>query len=193
MRFQRVEFVTSAADLAGCPPPIRPEIAFAGKSNVGKSTLINALVGRRNLAKVSQTPGKTRLLNFFDIDGRCYFVDLPGYGYAKVAKREIQGWVPLIETYLRRRNSLRCVVLLVDLRRGLGEQDRQLLAWLDEARRESLVVFTKVDKLKGNALRNQVRQVCRDAELDPQAVVLTSGVTKDGVADLWKRLAPLVG
>ncbi|MDP8222513.1 MAG: ribosome biogenesis GTP-binding protein YihA/YsxC [Candidatus Lernaella stagnicola] len=188
MRIHEATFLTSAVDPGGYPPADRPEIAFAGRSNVGKSTLINALCGRKALAKVSQTPGKTRLINFFDIDERFYLVDLPGFGYAKVSKIERRKWAPMMGRYLESRDTICAVVLLVDLRRGLGDLDLQLLDYLDGLGRQVVLTFTKADKLKGNARRNQVQKVCREAGLTPDVAVITSGSRREGLEALWQRL-----
>ena len=189
MNIRSAVFVTGAVNAKGYPPADRPEIAFAGRSNVGKSTLINALLGMKKLAKVSQTPGKTRQINFFDInDGAFYLVDLPGYGFAKVAKQEKQGWSPMMGRYLGSRETLRCVVILVDLRRGPADVDFDLADFLAEARRPIVLVFTKADKLKGNARRNQVRQICESIGLDPARALITSGTKHEGIEAVWRRL-----
>jgi GTP-binding protein len=192
MQIHRAEFVTSAVAPSGYPPPDRPEIAFAGRSNVGKSTLINALCGRKGLAKVSQTPGKTRLINFFDIEDRFYLVDLPGYGYAKVAKTEQASWAPMLEEYLASRETLAGVVLLIDFRRGLLDIDRQLVDFLTAYGRPLVLVFTKADKLKGNARRNQMKKVCSAAGVHPDRAVITSGAKYEGMDRLWERVMALL-
>lgn len=189
MNIRSAEFVTGAVSAKGYPPADRPEIAFAGRSNVGKSTLINALLGKRNLAKVSQTPGKTRQINFFNInEGAFYLVDLPGYGFAKVGKEERRTWSPMMGRYLANRETLRCVVILVDLRRGPGEADFRLADFLAEAKRPILLVFTKADKLKGNIKRNQVRDICEAIGLDPAQALITSGTKHEGLDAVWRRL-----
>ena len=148
MRFRQAELLTSAASRAGWPKPSLPEVAFAGRSNVGKSSLINALVGRKNLARTSSTPGKTQLLNFFGIDGRFILVDLPGYGYAKVPLAVRGKWQPMIEEYLGARETLRGAVVLIDARRGAGDMDLQLLGWLGAVDVPACIALTKADKLK---------------------------------------------
>ncbi len=188
MQVHNAAFVTSAVKPNGYPPPTMPEIAFAGRSNVGKSTLINALVGVRKLAKVGQKPGKTRLINFFNIDDRFMLVDLPGYGWAKVSKSEQEAWGRMIETYLGKRDNLACVVILVDLRRGVLEMDRQLIDYLDAVHKPYLLVFTKADKLKGNVRRDQIRAVSREIDLPIEQMLVTSAEKKHGLAAVWEAL-----
>jgi len=188
MQVHHATFVTSAVKPSGYPPPTMPEIAFAGRSNVGKSTLINALVGLRKLAKVGQIPGKTRLINFFNVDDRFMLVDLPGYGWAKVSKAEQEAWGRMIETYLGKRDNLACVVILIDLRRGVLEMDWQLIDNLNAVHKPYLLVFTKADKLKGNARREQIRAVSREIDLPGEQMLVTSAETKHGLAAVWEAL-----
>jgi GTP-binding protein len=140
-------FITGAADIGGLPPAGRPEIAFAGRSNVGKSSLINAVAGRKDIARVSNTPGRTQQINFFAVDTRLVIVDLPGYGYAAAPKDTVAGWTELIRWYLKGRVSLRCVLLLVDSRHGLKPNDEEIMTLLDRAAVPYQVVLTKLDKL----------------------------------------------
>jgi GTP-binding protein len=147
LRVTTADFVISAARTAQFPKGPTPEIAFAGRSNVGKSSLLNSLVGRKALAKTSSTPGKTQQINFFRINDRFHFVDLPGYGYAKVSKTEREAWVRLIESYLRDRDQLRLVVSLSDIRHEPTALDRDMFAWLDSVGRPFLIVLTKYDKV----------------------------------------------
>jgi len=144
------KFLTSVFDLKQLPPPDLPEIAFAGRSNVGKSSLMNALMKRRNLVKTSAKPGKTQSLNFFLLAGCIYLVDLPGYGYAKVSKKMQAAWQSLITAYLDSRKNLKCVVVIIDLRHGLKIVDLQLVEWLRAKSVPFLLVYTKADKLSGN-------------------------------------------
>jgi len=132
MKFVDVKFLLSVHNLSQLPPTTLPEIAFAGRSNVGKSSLMNTLVGRKNLVKISSRPGKTQGLNFFEVTGTVYLVDLPGYGYAKVAKGMQDHWQSLITSYLEARQTLCCVVVILDLRHGVKEHDAQLFGWLRE-------------------------------------------------------------
>jgi GTP-binding protein len=189
------EFMLSAAGQAGWPPPGPPEIAFAGRSNVGKSSLLNALVGRRGLADVSATPGKTRLLNFFHIEPvrgpELRFVDLPGYGFAKVSREQRGAFAPLIEPYVRSRPTLAAVVMLVDARRTPGEEEHQLLEWLAVVGRPAVVVMTKVDKLKHHE-RAPALEALRAALGVARAPVACSSRTRAGLDELWRRLLALV-
>lgn len=153
MKISRAEFITSAVEPGGWPPANSPEVAFSGRSNVGKSSLINFLTGRKKLVKTSGTPGKTQLINFFRINDRYIFTDLPGYGYAGVPLAVKRKWQPMIETYLRGRESLRGVVLLVDARRGAKEMDLMLLEWLAAVNLPACIVLTKIDKLKQSERR----------------------------------------
>jgi GTP-binding protein len=142
------KFALGVADLGGLPPADRSEVCFAGRSNVGKSSLINALTGRAKLARASAEPGRTRELNYFDVgDGRLYLVDLPGFGYAQVSKSQVAAWTRLIKSYLRGRPTLRRVFLLVDARRGLMPADTDIMALLDGAAVSYQLVLTKVDKV----------------------------------------------
>ena len=146
------EFITSAVKRNQYPVDVRPEVAFVGRSNVGKSSIINALTNRRKLAKVSQTPGKTRLINFFLINEELYLVDLPGYGYAKVSKSEKESWGKTIETYLLEREQLKKVVLLVDSRHKPTADDIMMHEWIKHFGYKVIVIATKSDKLSNNEI-----------------------------------------
>jgi GTP-binding protein len=154
--FAQCDFVLGVAALPQLPEYDRPEIAFAGRSNVGKSSLVNALTGRKTLAKTSHTPGRTQQLNFFNLgDGAMYMVDMPGYGYAKVSKSLVKEWTKLMRKYLRGRPSLRCVFVLVDSRHGLKESDIDLMTMLDETAVPYRIVLTKTDKVKNEILEKR--------------------------------------
>lgn len=150
IQYQNTEFLLSVHKLSQLPETELPEVAFAGRSNVGKSSLMNRLLGRKNLVKVSGKPGKTQALNFFEVDNLVYFVDLPGYGYAQVSKTMQAGWQRLISMYLETRSTLRCVVVIIDLRHSPKKQDVQLLQWLRNNDITFLPVYTKADKLSAN-------------------------------------------
>jgi GTP-binding protein len=185
------ELITSAASAADFPPPGPPEVAFLGRSNVGKSSLLNALAGRRALARTSSTPGKTRLLNWFRVvrGGReLWLVDLPGYGYAKVSKQERGQWKRWIEAYLEGRSTLRLAVLLQDLRRDPGEDETLLLRWLAERQVPALVALTKCDKLKPMRRAERVRALVQAGELPGRAVLATSAETGLGIPELWAEI-----
>jgi GTP-binding protein len=150
LSFADVRFLTSVFSLKQLPPPELPEIAFAGRSNVGKSSLINRLIKRKNLVMTSAKPGKTQSLNFFSVDGFLYLVDLPGYGYAKVPKKMKDSWQDLITGYLETRETLKCVIVIIDLRHSLKVSDRQLVDWLKSTGVPYLLVYTKMDKISAN-------------------------------------------
>jgi len=157
--FQNVAFVLGVAGLEQLPAANRSEIAFAGRSNVGKSSLVNSLTNRKTLAKTSNTPGRTQQLNFFDMNERMYLVDMPGYGYAKVSKSLVAEWTKLIKKYLRGRPNLRCVFVLVDARHGLKDSDIELMSMMDEAAVSYRIVLTKIDKVKSQEQEKRVTEI----------------------------------
>ncbi len=183
--------MVSASEPRGFPRPELPELAFSGRSNVGKSSLLNALVGIPGLARTSNTPGRTRLVNWFRVSppkgAPVAFVDLPGYGYAKVSKDERAAWRPLVEAYLDRREVLRAVLVLVDARRGGEEEERDLLDYLARAEIPAQVVLTKADKLPKAKRKPAAAAVRRDLGLarDP---LLASIQEPESLADLWRFL-----
>jgi GTP-binding protein len=187
-------FMWGAATLDQLPEAELPEIAFAGRSNVGKSSLVNALTGRKTLARTSNTPGRTQQLNFFDLGGHLVLVDLPGYGYAKVSKTQVEAWTRTLKAFLRGRVTLRRACLLVDSRHGIKDLDREMMDMLDEAAVVYQIVLTKVDKLKKGELESRTREV--EAEMAKRAaafpvLALTSSEKGIGVAELRAGLAEL--
>lgn len=187
-------FVLGAARADDLPPDALPEVAFAGRSNVGKSSLINALTGRKALARTSNTPGRTQQLNFFDLGGRLMLADLPGYGYAKAPKGEVDRWNRLIRLYLKGRAGLRRLCLLVDARHGFKPSDRRVMDLLDGSAVAYQIVLTKADKLAAGELERQCAAVAAEigkrAAANP-AIIATSATRGDGIAELRAALASL--
>ncbi|MGI6655505.1 MAG: ribosome biogenesis GTP-binding protein YihA/YsxC [Desulfobulbus sp.] len=192
MKFKKTRFLLSAHTLQQLPEPVRPEIAFAGRSNVGKSSLINRLVGRTGLVKTSAQPGKTRSLNYFAVDDSLYLVDLPGYGFARVSRELRMDWQGLVGGYVETRATLACVVVIIDLRHELKQLDRELVDWLRFLGRPFLPVYTKADKLsRAQQLKNAV---LLDAALTLTAAdrIIFSARTDQGLDTLRLRLAGYV-
>lgn len=183
------KFVASYFALEQIPNDPRPQIAFAGRSNVGKSSLLNKLVGQKKMAKVSSTPGKTRSLNFFSINDRFFLVDLPGYGYAKVSKSESKSWGKLIEGYLSTNKELIGLVLLLDCRRDITDKDLTLTEWLVERKLPVIIALTKCDKLTRGKLNEKIRKTEKEFGLE---VVPFSTVTGIGKNELLKSVLHLV-
>ena len=191
MSSDAAEFLTAAARPADFPREGAPEVAFLGRSNVGKSSLINRLVNRKALARTSTTPGKTRLLHWYRAtrDGvEVWLVDLPGYGFAKVSKQERAGWQALVESYLANRKTLRLAVLLQDLRRDISEDETLLLAWLAERGVPARVALTKCDKLKPMRRAERVRALTAELKLSPGSVFATSAETGLGIPELRRAV-----
>lgn len=193
--FQReCVFVAGAMKLEQLPPTGPIEVAFAGRSNVGKSSLLNALTGRKALARVSQTPGRTQQLNFFDLNGELVLVDMPGHGYAKVGRAKVAEWSELIEGYVRGRANLRRLLLLIDSRHGFKESDMALMDLLDRSALSYQVVMTKADTLKPEALaanhRKFLGQIARRPAAHPR-IIITSAETGMGLGELRDSLATL--
>ncbi len=188
MRVTLAEFVTSAARPSQVPPPSLPEVAFAGRSNVGKSSLINTLVMRKRLVKTSSTPGKTRMLNFFAVNGRYGFVDLPGYGYARAPKGQRAEWGSLVEGYLKKRPTLRSVVLIMDLRHEPFPTDRQMIEWLAHQKLPAILVATKADKLGRSRRMEQRKRMAKALEIEPDRIVLFSAKSRLGRPELWRAI-----
>ena len=182
-------FIAGAPSPSALPPEGLPEIAFVGRSNVGKSSLVNALTCRRTLARISNTPGRTRQINFFDLGGRLMLVDLPGYGYAEASKSAVKSWTSLVRHYLQTRAALRRVCLLIDSRHGIKEVDRPLMRMLDDAGVSYQIVLTKADKGDLASVPDKII-----AELAPHVAAhpeihLTSALDRRGIAELRETLA----
>jgi GTP-binding protein len=190
-RIRSAEWIAAAAEPAGFPSAREPEIALLGRSNVGKSSLLNRLVGRRGLARTSGTPGKTRLLHWYRVergDDVFALVDLPGYGFAKVSKAERKIWQRLVEAYLDGRRALRVAVLLQDLRRDWSEDEALLLAWLAERNVPALVALTKCDKEKPMRAALRERALRSAIGLPVERVIATSAVSGRGIDELWRAI-----
>lgn len=182
-----VEFVKGVVDEAGLPLPDRPEIAFAGRSNVGKSSLINALCGAKTLARTSNTPGRTREINYFSIGDEAFLVDMPGYGYAKVPKEMVDRWTRLIEVYLRGRLSLKRAFLLIDSRHGIKKNDLEIMKQLDGAAVLYQIVLTKTDKIKPPAVAkrlDETRELIKKHPACYPLVLATSSAKGEGLDEL---------
>jgi len=192
---QACEFMTASAQVDALPPADLPEIAFAGRSNVGKSSLVNALTGRKTLARTSTTPGRTQELIFFDLGGRLRLVDLPGYGFARAPRHAVEAWTQLIEDYLRGRPNLRRTVVLVDARIGMKDSDEAAMALLDQAGVTTQTVITKADKARATKLEHTVAAVSAALGAHPAAVptcITTSAKKGAGIPELRAALAALV-
>ena len=189
---QQCTFMVGVVRVGGLPPDALPEVAFAGRSNVGKSSLINALTNRRTLARISNTPGRTQQVNFFDLGGRLHLVDLPGYGYARASKDKVRRWNALIRDYLRGRASLRRVCLLIDARHGLKSGDREIMELLDSSAVVYQIVLTKTDKLHESELAACLAETGRTAVRHPAChpdIAATSAEKGRGIAELRAGLA----
>jgi GTP-binding protein len=185
MRIVKAQFIKSVWDPKDFPPDLVPEIAFAGRSNVGKSSLINTLLGRKGIAKTSSTPGKTQSINFFAINDRIRFVDLPGYGYARVPIQVRKGWRPMVEAYLNSRKILCLVVVIVDIRRIPSEGDIELFRWLGHHGRKGCLVATKMDKLSKSRAKRQLELIKGTLGKEP---IPFSSITKGGKKELWRAI-----
>ena len=192
MKIQTAEFLIGAASGAQFPSPVLPEVAFAGKSNVGKSSLINFLLNRKNLVKISGVPGKTRQLNFFLINGRFRLVDLPGYGFSRASHQEQANWVSLVESYLRDRPGLRGVVLILDVRHDPGPNDRMMKDWLEHFAVPYLAVANKTDKVSKGRLPERLAALAKTLGL-PEKPLPCAARSRQGRGELWLRLQEWLG
>jgi GTP-binding protein len=181
------QYIIGAAQREQFPPEELPEVAFLGRSNVGKSSLLNCLLGGRQLAYTSRKPGCTKLIHFYRVEGKLCFVDLPGYGYARVPKQTIAGWKELIEAYLLGRKRLALSILLVDVRRGWMEKDLELKRWLEFHNRRHLVVATKIDKLRNQSEEKRGLEAIRH-HLHGGEPVPFSAITGRGTREIWQAI-----
>ncbi len=192
MKIHSAEFVISAVGPKQFPQDQKPQVAFAGRSNVGKSSIINALLHRKNLVKTSVTPGKTQLINFFVINETLYFVDLPGYGYARVPQAVTDAWAPMIEGYLKDSFELAAVVVLLDSRRELDERDVRLIAWLRQYNIPVIYSLTKADKLNRQEADRALRSISTDLGI-ADSLILTSAKNGQGIKELWAAISKALG
>lgn len=189
MKIKNVELSIVCGITSTLPETDRVEIAFAGKSNVGKSSLINALMNRKALARTSATPGKTQTINFYNINDVMYLVDLPGYGYAKVSEREKEQWGKLIERYLHTSKQLKAVFLLIDIRHEPSANDRQMYEWVIAQGYHPIIIATKLDKLKRSQVQKHVKMIKEGLQLLPGTIVIPfSAETKQGREEIWELI-----
>lgn len=190
---RNVEFIGGKAEQAGWrPESTLPEIAFAGRSNVGKSSLLNSLVRRKSFARVSKTPGRTREINFFRINNQFLFVDLPGYGYARISKEKKAEWRPLIESYLGRTAQLRGLVLLLDIRRDPSDDDRSMLDFLAQLEIPTIVALTKSDKITRASVQTRVNDISRSLSVEAEQIIPFSVMSGNGRVELLEAIMQLV-
>lgn len=192
MIIKSADFVKSAVKPSHYPPAILPEIAFSGRSNVGKSSLINTLVNRKRLVKTSSTPGRTQLINFFNINNAFSFVDLPGFGYARVPESIKRTWGPMVEAYLTTRKTLKGVVLIMDIRRVPGAQELEFIEWLRYYRIPSILILTKADKLSKSKQMNQHIAITKILGVDRNDLILFSAKSRMGKDAIWAAIEQLI-
>ncbi|MCK5254442.1 MAG: YihA family ribosome biogenesis GTP-binding protein [Deltaproteobacteria bacterium] len=192
MKITSAEFIKSALKKSDCPKESLPEVAFAGRSNVGKSSLINIVLNRKNLARTSSSPGRTQMLNFFRINDQIYFVDLPGYGFAKVPVGVRAQWKPMVEDYLKNRKTLKLIILLLDIRRAPNSDDASFIRWLEKFSIPFLVVLTKSDKVSKNKCSAQRKVIKEFLLLKDEELVFFSTVTREGKQDILKRIVRIM-
>jgi len=194
MIIRSLELETVCGVTSKLPENTLPEIAFAGKSNVGKSSLINGLMNRKSFARISATPGKTQTINFYNINKELYLVDLPGYGYAKVSEKEKQKWGKMIERYLHSSKQLKAVFLLIDIRHDPSANDKQMYDWILSQGYHPIIIATKLDKLKRSQVPKHVKAVRQGLGLEPGAALIPfSAVTKQGRDEIWELAEELCG
>ncbi|MDY0362938.1 MAG: ribosome biogenesis GTP-binding protein YihA/YsxC [Desulforegulaceae bacterium] len=187
------EFLTSAGSRKEYPEAVMPEIAFAGRSNVGKSTLINCLVNRKKLVKTSNTPGRTQRINFFEVNNVLRFVDLPGYGYAKVSKKMRAEWEKMIEDYLLKRSNLCCLVWIMDIRRDVAEFEHNFALWLTQNNINHINVLTKADKFSKSKQIAQKKKIALKLNIDEDLLITASGIKGTGKEEVWEKILNFAG
>ncbi|BCS52327.1 ribosome biogenesis GTP-binding protein YihA/YsxC [Geobacter sp. SVR] len=192
MDVKQTEFIKSAVKPRDFPPATLPEVAFVGRSNVGKSSLINVLANRKALVRTSSTPGRTQLINFFNVNGLLTLVDLPGYGYAKAPPEVRKQWGPMIETYLAKRENLKAVVLILDIRRIPSDGDLQMLRWLENYNIPPILVLTKCDKLSKVERARQTGLIAAAIQRDKGMMLLFSALSRDGRDQVWQEIVRLL-
>lgn len=193
MQIKQVNLETVCGYTSKLPENTKPEIAFAGKSNVGKSSLINALMNRKSLAKTSRQPGKTQTINFYNINDVMYLVDLPGYGYAKVSESEKQKWGKMIENYLHQSKQLKAVFLLIDIRHAPSANDKMMYEWIDYQGYQPIIIATKSDKIKRSQLQKNVKIIREGLGLKKESIIIPfSAETKQGRDEIWKLMDGLL-
>ncbi len=192
MLIKSTQFITSAVKPSQYPVSDLPEIAFAGRSNVGKSSLINVLVNRKKLVRTSNTPGRTQLINFFNVNEQFTLVDLPGYGFAKVPLEVKKQWGPMMETYFAKRTNLRGVVLILDIRRTPVAEDLQMLQWLRTYGIPCILTVTKCDKVSKNERARQTAIISKTIGVAREELSLFSALSKEGTEELWGRIERLL-
>lgn len=193
MIIKSVELETVCGITGGLPENTMPEVAFAGKSNVGKSSLINGLINRKSMARTSSQPGKTQTINFYNVNRELYFVDLPGYGYAKVAKSVQEKWGDMIENYLNTSKQLKVVFLLIDIRHEPSANDKMMYDWIAANGYDPIIIATKLDKIKRSALQKNISVIRKSlAVKDDANIIPYSAVTRQGRDEVWKVISALV-
>lgn len=194
MNVNNVSLETVCGITSTLPKNMLPEVAFAGKSNVGKSSLLNGLVNRKSLARTSSQPGKTQTINFYNVEDKLYFVDLPGYGYAKVSASVKEKWGKMIEKYLRVSKQLKCVFLLVDIRHEPGANDCEMYKWILSKGYKPVVIATKLDKISKGQVQRQVAVIRKTLECDKETVIIPfSAETKQGKDEIWNVIEEVAG
>ncbi len=189
MNIKWSKHITSAVNPEGYPESELPEVAMVGRSNVGKSSVINFLTGRKSLARVGNTPGKTRLINFFSLEDKMLLVDLPGYGYAQVSKEERSRWGKIVETYLRKRDQLKLVLMLADIRHKPTADDRLMVEWLNSMGKPYIIIATKADKITRTHYKEHLLEIRKTLDLMPEVPVIPVSVTKNtGFDQLWNQV-----